>query len=103
MLEAYQTLPEGYGKGYAAMKIQGLLLSYLTTALLVNPNRAEGRKQAKAMLSLVRSVAPEICVLAKGKYRFFCVLNRLHMGKATWDALLNAKLIRTIRGTRSFE
>lgn len=103
MLESYQTLPEGYGKGYAAMKIQGLLLSYLTTALLINPNRAEGRKQAKAMLSLVRSVAPEICVLAKGKYRFFCGLNRLHIGKTAWDALLNAKLVRSIRGTRSFQ
>lgn len=103
MLEEYQTLPEGYGKGYAAMKIQGLLLSYFTTALLVNPNRSEGRGQAKAMVSLVRSVAPEICVLTKGKYRFFCGLNRLRIGKTTWDALLNAKLIRLVRGTRTFE
>lgn len=103
MLEEYETLPEGYGKGYAAMKIQGLLLSYLTTVLLVNPDRPAGRQQAKTMMTTLLHAAPEIRVLARNKYRVFCGLNLLHIGKDGWDALLNAKIVRRIRGTHTFE
>ena len=43
----YLQLPERAGKRYAAMKIQGLLLSYMTTTLLADPDRRSGRNMAK--------------------------------------------------------
>lgn len=103
MAEEYQLIPESQGKQYAAMKIQGLLLSYLTTAMLVNPDKKGGRKMGHTQMSLRLSDTPEAYVLAKHKYQVFTLLNYLHISKATWDSILNSKLYNAIRGNRSFD
>lgn len=103
MAEEYQTMPESDGKRYAAMKIQGLLLSYLTTALLVNPDKKDGRRMAKDQIAKRQSDAPEAYSLAKRKYQVFCLLNRLHIGKAAWDKLMNSKFYAKLQNKRSFE
>lgn len=103
MMELYQNLPETAGKEYAAMKIQGLLLSYLTTAMLVEPNKKSGRELAKKQIALCKEKAPKAWELAQNKYRVFCLLNRLHITKKTWDALLGSKLYNNIRKNHSFD
>lgn len=103
MMELYQKLPESSGKEYAAMKIQGLLLSYLTTAMLVEPNKKAGRKLAAKQMALCKEKAPKAWELAQNKYRVFCLLNRLHVTKKTWEALLGSKLYNTVRKNHSFE
>lgn len=102
MAEAYGTLPEGPGKEYAAMKIQGLLLSYLTTALLVNPDKKDGRRLAQTQMAKRQADAPRAFDLAQGKYHVFCMLNRLHVSKAIWDAILTSSLYNRIRKNHSF-
>lgn len=103
MMEKYRALPEHSGKRYAAMKTQGLILSYLTTALLVNPDKKEGRKQADALMTDCKASTPEIYGLAKSKYQVFCGMNRLHIGKPIWDRILNSKLYNRVRGNHTFE
>ena len=103
MMELYRTLPETAGREYAAMKIQGLLLSYLTTALLVEPNRKAGRKLAEKQMTLCRENAPKSWELAQNKYRVFCLLNRFHVTKKTWDALLGSRLYNRVRKNHSFD
>lgn len=103
MTEEYTRLPHHAGKTYAAMKIQGLLLSYLTTALLVNPHRSEGRKQAAAQMEACLAKAPEAYAMAKRKYQVFLLLNRFHVSKQTWDAILNSALYNKIRKNHSFD
>jgi glycosyltransferase involved in cell wall biosynthesis len=103
MAEKYQTLEENGGKQYAAMKIQGLLLSYLTTALLVNPDKKGGRQMSKVQMKMRLSDVPEAYVLAKRKYRIFCLLNRLHISKSVWDAILTSSLYNRLRKNHSFD
>lgn len=103
MMEAYQTLPQSAGKQYAAMKIQGLLLSYLTTALLVDPDRKAGRLLARERMEECRAAAPEAYALAKRKYQVFCLLNRMHLSKAFWDRLIGSSLYNRLRKNHSFE
>jgi len=103
MAEEYQTLPESAGKQYAAMKIQGLLLSYLTTSLLVNPDKEEGRHLAHSQMAKRQLDAPEAYNLAQRKYQVFCLLNRLHISKSVWDAILNSSLYNRIRKNHSFD
>lgn len=102
MAEEYNTLPESGGKQYAAMKIQGLLLSYLTTALLVNPDKKDGRHLAKTQMAKRQSDAPQSHNLARRKYQVFCLLNRLHIGKPAWDAILSSRLYNRLRGNHDF-
>lgn len=103
MMELYRDLPETPGKRYAAMKIQGLLLSYLTTALLVDPDKKAGRRLARERMNECRTMAPEAYALAKQKYAVFCLLNRLHISKETWDKILGSKLYNRLRKNHSFD
>jgi len=103
MAEKYRTLPESAGKRYAAMKIQGLLLSYITTTLLVNPDKKAGRAAAKVQMEKRMADVPEAYNIAKRKYQIFCLMNHLHIGKATWDAILNSSLYNRIRKNHSFD
>ena len=98
MIRSWEGLPEGPGKEYAAMKIQGVLLSYLTTALLVHPDKKAGRALAGTQMEVCRKAAPEIYAAVRKKYQVFCLLNRLHIGKAVWDRFLESGLYRMLRG-----
>lgn len=103
MTEEYKKLPETAGKDYVAMKIQGLLLSYLTTSLLVNPDKKAGRMLAKQRMEECRENAPKSYELAKRKYEVFYVLNRMHIGKKTWDRIVDSKIYNHFRKNRSFD
>lgn len=103
MIELYQNLPETAGKEYAAMKIQGLLLSYLTTAMLVEPNKKTGRELAEKQMALCKKNAPRAWELAQNKYRVFCLLNRFHITKKTWDTLLGSRFYNSVRKNHSFD
>lgn len=103
MAEKYQILPDSPGKRYAAMKIQGLLLSYLTTALLVDPDKKAGRRNAEKEMSEIEKSAPESYALARQKYLVFRLLNRLHIGKESWDRILQSNLYNRIRKNHSFD
>ena len=97
MVEKYQQLPEGHGKRYAAIKTGELFLSYLTTVLLVNPDKAEGRKLASLQKRFLLTTAPEIFHTAGRKYQIFTLLNRLHISKKTWDALTHSRIYNALR------
>lgn len=103
MSEEYGTLPENAGKRYAAMKIKGLVLSFLTTALLADPDRKGGRAQARRVIAGCRAGAPEVYGLVRWKYRVFCLMNYLHLGKSAWDRILRSKLYNRVLGKHTFE
>lgn len=91
------------GKAYAAMKVQGLLLSYLTTALLVEPDRKAGRQLAQHRMREVQEGLPEAYALALKKYRVFVLMNRLHMGKRTWERILRSRIYSVLQRKHGFE
>lgn len=102
MAEEYQTLSESASRQYAAMKIQGLLLSYLTTALLVSPDKKVGRQLAREQMEKRQTDATQAYSLAKRKYQVFCLLNRLHISKVAWDTILSSRIYNRLRGNHDF-
>lgn len=92
MTEQYLVLPENPGKQYAALKIQGLLLSYLTTALLVEPDRKQGRAQAQMIMEACKAASEPVYLQAKRKYQVFRLMNRLGLKKQFWDLILRSRL-----------
>lgn len=97
MVEKYQKLPEGPGKHYAATKTEELFLSYLTTVLMLKPEKQEGRKMASRQKDLLCAGAPEIFASASKKYQLFSLMNRLHISKKTWDSVMHSRIYNTIR------
>ena len=102
MAAEYARIPPSPGRDYAAMKIQGLLLSYLTTALLAYPDRGEGRRLARARMEACRRTVPQAADLAKKQYLVFSAMNRLRLGSKTWERILRSRLYNRLRGNHSF-
>jgi hypothetical protein len=96
MTDAYSNLAEGAGKSYAAIKLKGLLMSYLTTALLVNPDKKEGRLQAQRQMTLCRDRAPAVYEMTKKKHQIFVFMNRLHIGKQRFEKWIDSGVYRRL-------
>lgn len=103
MLEQYLALPEGAGKQYAALKTAGLLLSYFTTVLLVNPDRKQGRAQGQEMLRLCKSADDQVLRLTKRKYLVFYLMNILGLDGNDWDRIRKSGLYNGIRRKHTFK
>ena len=103
MASACQALPAGDGKRYAALKTEGVLMSYLSTALLVNPDRKDGRRQAQSVMALCRRDYPEIECLVRGKFAVFSLLNRLGIRKKDWNRILNSGIYQRLRKKQPFQ
>lgn len=103
MTEKYNLLPESAGKHYARMKIQELLLSYFTVALLVNPDKKRGRQLASRQIAKICETAPGIFDPVKRKYQIFVLMNRLRISKQAWDAVLNSRIYSFLRKNHTFE
>ena len=79
-------------KVYICRKIAGLLMSYLTTQMLVNPNKPAGREAAWAMMDYVRKEAPFVWTMAEKKFRVYMLLNRFHVSKNLFESMLRLKM-----------
>lgn len=88
------------GQAYVTRKTQELLLSYFTTVLLVEPDKRAGRRKARSMMAYVRKEFPAVADMAEKKYFVFCLMNRLHISKQTWEAFLASGAYRLLRGNR---
>ena len=102
-LTEYRNLPttEG-GRAFFEMKAQGVLLSYITTVMLVEPNRKKGRQLGKTMMNQFREQLPGAYDRSKMQYRIFRCMNRLHLKKSTWERILHSKLYRKLRHSHDF-
>ena len=97
-------LPENSGgREYFCMKAQGLLLSYLTTAMLVEPDKKKGRLLAAQMMARFRTAMPRAYELAKKQYLAYRAMNRLHISKQTFDQVLHSRIYSKFRRKHDFD
>ena len=97
------SLPESSaGRAFFELKAQGVLLSYITTVMLVEPDRKKGRRVGQAMMNKFETQLPGAYERARKQYKIFRMMNRLHIRKATWEKLLRSKLYRKLRGSHDF-
>lgn len=96
-------LPEGDpGREYYCMKVQGLLLSYYITALLVEKDKRKGRSLADAMMERFRRELPRVYELSKKQYRVFRAMNLLGLSKNAWEAIKGSRLYNRLRNNHDF-
>ena len=91
------------GRRYFAMKVQSLLLSYITTVMLVEKDKKKGRLMGDAMMERFKSELPETYELAKKQYKIFRMMNRLHVSKKTWEKISHSSIYNKLRKNRSFD
>lgn len=102
-LTEYNNLPTtAGGRAFFEMKAQGVLLAYITTVMLVEPNRKKGRKVGQTMMNQFRDRLPGAYDRSKMQYRIFRCMNILHLKKSDWGRIKNSKLYRKVRGSHDF-
>lgn len=90
------------GRAFFEMKAQGVLLSYITTVMLVEPDRKKGRLLGKRMMDTFCEQMPGAYSRSAKQYRIFRCMNRLHLNKTTWERILRSKLYRKLRHSHDF-
>ena len=102
-LAEYKTLPttDG-GRSFFEMKAQGVLLAYIKTLMLVEPNRQKGRLLATEMMDLFRDQLSGAYKLSVKQYQIFRMMNLLHINKVTLEKVLHSKLYRKLRRSHDF-
>ena len=105
MISEYQklTLPESApGRDYVAQKTKGVLMSYLSTVMLVEPNKNAGREKGAKMIALFQREFPAVFESAYRKYQIFCLLNRLHVSKRVFEKVLHSGIYNKLRNNHDF-
>lgn len=105
-MKEYQTiaLEEGSaGKAYYCRKVQGLLLSYMVTVLLVEKNKKRGRELGARMMDVFEKEMPTVYFMTKRKYQMFKAMNLLHLNKETWDRILHSRVYRILQKKQRFD
>lgn len=104
LLTEYERTPcmDENQKQFYCRKVQGVLLSYITTVMLVMPDRKQGRHLGEAAMESVRCQLPNAYGMAVKQYRIFRMMNRLHIRKATWDKVLVSSWYRKLRHDHNF-
>jgi len=105
LVSEYRTLPEDISQGgrdYVCMKVQGLLMSYLTTTMLVCPDKKQGRELAGQMMAYMRLNLPGAWEKAAKQYTVFDILNRLHISKETFEKVLHSRIYNKLRNNHDF-
>ena len=91
------------GREYVSRKTAGLLLGYLITALLGNPDRGQGRRDARAFMVYFRGNFPGTAELVQRQYGILRILNRMGVSKACFDRFLRSRVYNLLRGNRNFD
>lgn len=105
LLDQYQALAPDISpsaKEFICIKTRILLLSYLTTVLLVQKDKKQGKAQAEKMTALFREKMPRVWELSEKQYKMFLLMNRMHISKKTFDKLLSSRLYMRLKGNRDF-
>ena len=90
------------GREYYCMKVQGLLLSYYITALLVEKDKKKGRQMAAEMMERIRRELPRAYQLSVKQYKVFRTMNLLHLSKSSWESIKNSRLYNALRHNHDF-
>ena len=98
----FQNLEE-YSREFICKKIKILLLSYLSTVLLVNRNKKQGRVQAGEMVQYFKKSIPRVYEITSKKYKILKLLNYLRISKDSFDKLISLSIYRKMSGKKDFE
>lgn len=91
------------GRRYVAMKAMGLLLSYLTTAMLVDPDKKRGREKGRTMMEYFRKEIPQVYEGTKKKYELFRMMNLCRISKQTFEKILHSRIYNRVRNNHNFD
>ena len=105
LIREYENLPlpeNDPGRDYFDMKVKVLLLGYINTAMLIIPDKKQGRALGDAMMALIREKMPVAYEMGVKQYRIYRLLNLLRVPKSVWDKFFYSKFYSILRRNHDF-
>ena len=100
LVDEYHVLADIPGKEYALIKTNNMMTDYMVTALLINPDKKQGRKLVDNMLQQTKSKAPKLYAKLIKKRQAMFFMSYLNISKTTFDAMLSSKLYCMLKGKK---
>jgi len=83
---------------YFRQKLAIVTASYYSAALIKNPDKRAGRRQAQEMTDLLEKKKPVLLSCTARKRKTMLLMNRLNLSPELYQRLLDSRLYRCIRG-----
>jgi glycosyltransferase involved in cell wall biosynthesis len=103
MAKERKNITDESGAAYCDKKIHLLLLSYLVTTMLCDPDRKRGRERGERMMQTVQRENEASYLMSTKHFKILKALNILHVSHGAYNRILGSKLYNTIRSNKSFE
>jgi hypothetical protein len=92
-----------WGLAYCEKKIHLLLLSFLVTSLLCDPDKRQGRERGREIMEEFEQNDRTVYDMSIKHYKILRTLNMFHISRNTYNKILKSKLYNTVRNNKSFD
>lgn len=99
MLHYYETNAElsEAGREFLREKIENVILIYYLTACIFEPNKRKGRDICRQYQTKLKQTMPELADKIFGKYRMYCLMNRLHISGHIYRKFVSSAFYRNVK------
>lgn len=82
---------------YFLRKLAVVVVSYFAVALVKNPDKRQGRRDAERYWTWLESEEPELLRRTAKKYKMLCLFSRLRLSPALYQGMLDTRLYKAFR------
>lgn len=97
------SVEDKWAKAYCTKKTHLLLLSYLVTTMLCDPDRKTGRLRGAEMMNYFEAHDKTVYDMSIKHFKMLKILNIMHISLNTYQRILGSSLYNKIRHNKSFD
>lgn len=103
MIKNREHITDEHALMYCDKKIHLLLLSFMVTSMLCDPDRKKGVARVDQLMGYIAKKDRTVVDMTMNHYRILKLLNAAHVGLRGYNKMLNSKLYNKIRHNKSFD
>lgn len=103
MLKNRVDITDQWALEYCDKKIHLLLLSFMVTSMLCDPDRKKGVARVDQLMGYIAKKDRHVVEMTMSHYKILKLLNAAHVGLEGYNRMLNSKLYNKLRHNKSFD
>lgn len=103
MLKNRVDITDQWALEYCDKKIHLLLLSFMVTSMLCDPDRKKGVAHVDQLMGYIAKKDRHVVEMTMSHYKILKLLNAAHVGLEGYNRMLNSKLYNKLRHNKSFD
>lgn len=103
MLENREAVTDEWALEYCDKKIHLLLLSFMVTSMLCDPDRKQGVRRVDQLMGYIAQKDRHVVDMTMKHYKILKMLNLAHVGLDGYNRILHSRLYNKVRHNKSFD